>query len=100
MQRSLNELIESLTELRAELAAKHDVAEDVAGEAAVRIAYQPNYPLECEINTVTALPEREGRGEGDAYVVYIASAAGDTGYAPSAAWEGGIIEDDEDEEDR
>lgn len=107
MKKSLNELIELLTDLREELAAKHDIPEDVAGEAEVRLAYQPNYPLECRIDEVTALPESEVavlnrlQREGEAriaYIVYIA-AGDDVGYASKSAWEGGVVDRDAEEDD-
>lgn len=105
MTKTLNELIDTLTELREEVAAKHDVDEDVAGEIPVRIAYQPNYPLECAVDEITALPETEqavldrlNRGQQPriAYSIYIA-AGDDNGYAPKAAWEGGVLESEDED---
>jgi hypothetical protein len=89
---TLNELIEELKELREEIAINTG-DEDNAGEAEVFMAYQPNYPLQSDVEYVTAI-------KGDARQacrVYLA-AGGDNAYAPSAAWEGGWYEEDKEED--
>lgn len=91
---NLNELIDTLTELRMELAAKRDCDEDEAGRAEVKMAYQPNYPLSADVGSACALSYQ---GMPGGYVVYVAE-GGNSEYAPKGAWGEGVDESNEDEE--
>jgi hypothetical protein len=79
---TVQELIELLEEL----------AEEVGEDAEVRVATQPSWPLRHELAEVTAV---EGR-------VFLAASDGhpygESPYAPRAAWEGGVIETEQDDE--
>lgn len=74
---TLNDLIEQLTEM----------AEAGLGDADVRIASQPSWPLEHKIAAAWS-PAMEGEGpDADDAVVYIYD-GGQIGYLPEAAREG------------
>lgn len=78
MSKTLNELIEELTEL----------AEDGHGDCEVRLATQPNYPMAygiCEPIVVEVVNE-----DGDAAEIVFLPEGGQIGYAPRAAFEGGF----------
>ena len=89
---TLNELIQQLTDLREELAYGGDEYE--AGEVEVIGATQPNYPLDCELQEITAIIDDEGIKR-----VYLAfDDAGE--YGTRRAWDGGIIEIDDEDDDQ
>jgi hypothetical protein len=85
----LNALIERLTDIRRQLATDHGTTEEAAGNTVVRVAYQPNYPLACDLSEVTAVQQPDV-GDSPCYVLYLA-AGGDGGYAPRAAWDGDVV---------
>ena len=63
-------------------------------DAEVRMAYQPNYPLQVSVGAVTDLTQgyeddEDGVMDDEDKVVWIASgSATASGYAPSLAWHG------------
>lgn len=83
---NLQELIEQLEELK--LTLEQDLDEDP--EIEVRIASQPNYPLQSSLRCLTLdLPQG---------VLWLAEGGGtDSGYAPHHAWDGDIIWDEDHE---
>ncbi len=91
----LSELIEALTALQ----------DESDGEIEVVVAHQQNYPLMEAIDTITLLQnfdardKRTLRGDGKQNVVFIACGSGND-YAPSAAWEGDVIDCDEIDEEQ
>lgn len=88
---TLNDLINTLTEIRDEVAAQCDVDAEQAGQIRVAIAHQPHYPLRADLQMVTAVRDMELGDEPSAYLLYLAAGgAGD--YAPSAAWDGGVVD--------
>ena len=95
---TLNELLEELQDIVAN--------DDEAGEAEVRIAYQPNYPLAAEVDAITLETQRHDeknkRGASD-FVLWLAagsiSAYRENPYAPSLAWEGGEVDSNDDSND-
>ena len=83
---TVNEMIERL----------HEVAEDGFGECEVRLAFQPNWPLQFTVGGI-ATPEDESRGMGEpdeepddaASVIYIVEGdhpRDDSPYAPAWAF--------------
>jgi hypothetical protein len=91
---TLNELIEKLTDLRDDYEC---------GDALVRVAFQPRYPIAATLSEVTLVRGEEGRPE----TLWLAASDSvprygtpeESPYAPSAAWEGGETKVDEEEYD-
>lgn len=99
---TLNELIERLEALREEIVDFTGKTEDEAGASEVFIAYQPNYPLQASLRSITAMPFRAGGGreESTPEVVYLGSGERNA-YAPAEAWEDQyVVEHDDDPEYR
>ena len=79
---TLNELIESLTDFR------DDHEADGLGNMEVKVAQQPGWPLEADVEAVTLIGDQ----------LWIATR--ETGeYAPERAWEGGEFDSDDDEDE-
>lgn len=83
----------TLTELIDELLSLRD-DEGVPGDTEVRVAYQPNYPLSAECDTVTFVAKTDDASEGGQ--LFLAE-TGRNDYAPRCAWEGGIVYPDDDD---
>jgi len=85
---NLRTLIEQLKDVR-------DALEDGdSTEVAVRIAFQPNWPLALDLVDLTLISNERGRNKGKP-VLWLAVAETTTDkdpYAPRRAWEGGEVD--------
>lgn len=95
---TLDELILELKELRFAIACEMAVDEDTAGSVEVFMAYQPNYPMQSSIESVTALRTVNQVSKLPDVTVYLGS-GGSNNYAPAKAWEGGYVDEEDDDED-
>lgn len=91
--------IKTLDQLIEEL---NDIRDAHGGDVIVRIAQQPNYPLANTVGAVTFVTGEQHREKCVWFATgHIGSHMDESPYAPSAAWEGGEFDlDDDDDGDR